>query len=374
LVVRMNILHLANHCRLGHGNVHVAVDLACVQAKHGDAVHFASDDGEFRELLVSAGVEHHLVNQRRFAPWNVASAVAGLIRVIREKRIEVVHAHMMAGAVLGFLATRLTPAKLVTTVHNSFDAHSHLMRLGARAVAVSEADRRRLIGMRFSPRRVVTIINGSIGGMRAAWCAGDPDIAVVRPAIVYVGGLHARKGVDDIIEAFRRVAEEFPAATLQIVGDGPDREALEAQARATGLADRIVFHGGLSDPQRVLRNCDIFAMASRVEPFGLVNVEARVAGCAVVATDVGGVPEALDDGAAGILVPPNDAAAMASELRRLLADPSRLQEMKVRAGRGLERFHVDRMYGEYRALYESLLSHKRRVVGPPGLEPGTKRL
>jgi glycosyltransferase involved in cell wall biosynthesis len=260
---------------------------------------------------------------------------------------------MMAGAVLGYLATRVTRASLVTTVHNSFDGHSTIMRVGDRIAAVSEAERITLMARGFSARKLVTIVNAPLGGARSRWFAGEPDIAITRPSITTVCGLHARKGVDTIIAAFRLVAGDYPAS-LNIVGDGPDRALLEQAARETGFGDRIHFHGSLRDPQKVLQSSDIFVLASHAEPLGLVNLEARHAGCAIIATAVGGVPEALDGGRAGILVPPGDPEAFARELRSLLGDPENLARMKARAREGIERFFVDRLYADYRDLYASL--------------------
>ena len=349
----MRILHLANHCRLGHGNVHAAVDLACIQAARGDSVAYASEDGEFRELLLATGVAHIPLKQRSKQPLELASALAKLIALIRDSRIDIVHAHMMAGAVLGYLATRVTRASLVTTVHNSFDGHSTIMRLGDRVAAVSEAERITLMARGFSAQKLVTIVNAPLGGARSRWFAEEPDIPIARPSITTVCGLHARKGVDTIIAAFRLVAGDCPA-TLNIVGDGPDRALLEQAARETGFGDRIHFHGSLRDPQKVLQSSDIFVLASHAEPLGLVNLEARHAGCAIIATAVGGVPEALDGGRAGILVPPGDPEAFARELRSLLGDPENLARMKARAREGIERFFVDRLYADYRDLYASL--------------------
>lgn len=358
----MRILHLANHCRLGHGNVHAAVDLACVQAQNGDTVAYAGEGGELRDLLIGAGVEHIALRQRSRDPREVLGAIIAVHRLIRRHGFDIVHAHMMSGALIGYCASRLTRASLVTTVHNSFDGHSAIMRLGDRVVAVSEAERRALAQKGFPESKLAAIANAPLGGKRLSAFADDPEVEVARPSITTVCGLHERKGVDTLIAAFAVVAARLPAE-LHIVGDGPDRAKLERMAAETGFGARIHFHGELRDPQKVLRKSDIFVLASHAEPFGLVNLEARYAGCAIVASDVGGIPEALDNGRAGVLVQPRDAAAFAREIARLLREPERLAEMKRRASLGLERFGVDRLYANYRRLYASLHwgSHEHRA-------------
>lgn len=351
----MKILHLVNHCRLGHGNVHAAVDLACIQAAKGDEVAYAGEGGELRDLLLRSGVEHIALRQRTGKPLELLRAVIRLRHIIRQRRIDIVHAHMMAGAALGFCATRLSRAALVATVHNSFDGHSRIMRLADGIAAVSEAERVTLMRRGFAERKLVTILNAPLGGARSSYFADEPALPVTRPSIATVCGLHQRKGVDIIIAAFALVAAKHPAE-LHIVGDGPDRARLEAAAAATGFGGRIHFHGSLDDPQTVLRNTDIFVLASHAEPLGLVNIEARSAGCAIVASDVGGIPEALDHGAAGLLVPPGDAGAFARAIDGLLGDPARLARMKQQALGNLERFSVERLHADYHRLYASLLA------------------
>jgi glycosyltransferase involved in cell wall biosynthesis len=347
----MNILHLVNHCRHGHGNVHLAVDLACAQAERGDSVIYAGEGGELQPLLLAEGVEHFDLKQRSRRPFEMAASLVRLVRLIRNRQVDVVHAHMMSGALLGYLATRVTGVPLVTTVHNSFDGHSVIMRLGDCVAAVSEAERRALVARGFSSAKVVTILNAPLGGARSRWFAGERDRALPRPSITTVCGLHERKGVDTIIEAFRQIAADH-AANLHIVGDGPDRAELERLAQATGFGSRIHFLGSIAEPQTILRSSDIFVLASHAEPLGLVNIEARQAGCAIVASDVGGIPEALDGGRAGILVPARDARGFAHAIRALLDDEGHLATMKAQAATGLERFSIGRLCEGYRDLYD----------------------
>ncbi|WP_062223039.1 glycosyltransferase family 4 protein [Aureimonas sp. D3] len=351
----MRVLHLANHCRMGHGNVHLAVDLACVQAEKGDTVFYGSEGGELEPTLAASGVTHVTVVQRTRRPQQLLGSVAQLRRLIRRERIDIVHAHMMSGAVLGYLATRASRARLVTTVHNSFDSHARIMRLGDRVVAVSQAERAALLSVGFKERQLATIVNATLGGARMRMFGSKDVWSRSVPVISTVCGLHRRKGVDTIIDAFASLAGRHPCE-LHIVGDGPDRQALESRAAATGFGERIVFHGSLEDPGRILRGADIFVLASHAEPMGLVNIEARQAGCAIVASDVGGIPEILDGGRAGMLVPPRDTAAFAQAIERLLTDPDHLRDMKQRSQDGIERFGVGHLWQEHDRLYTGLIS------------------
>ncbi|ALN72853.1 glycosyltransferase [Aureimonas sp. AU20] len=356
----MRILHLANHCRMGHGNVHLAVDLACVQAEKGDHVFYGGEGGELEPTLAASGVTHVPLVQRTRRPQELLGSLARLRGLIRRHRIDVVHAHMMSGAVLGYVATRASRARLVTTVHNSFDSHSRIMRLGDRVVAISRAEHATLRVAGFSERQLSIIVNATLGGARMRMFGTNETLTRPVPILCTVCGLHERKGVATLIDAFASIAALYESE-LHIVGDGPDRAALEARAAQTGFGNRIVFHGSLEDPGRVLRGAAIFALASHAEPMGLVNIEARQAGCAIVASDVGGIPEVLDEGQAGLLVPPRDVAAFAAAFDRLLGDPAYLAEMQRRSASNLERFGVDHLWSEHDRLYRELVGAPKSV-------------
>ena len=114
-------------------------------------------------------------------------------------------------------------------------------------------------------------------------------------------------------------------AHLYLVGDGPERELFERQARRSRWSDRIHFEGFQTVPQAYMLSADVFVLASRRESFGLVLIEARQAGCAIVATNVDGVAEALDGGRAGMLVPPRNVPSLAVALTRMLRNDRRSQ-------------------------------------------------
>ncbi|MFA5898194.1 MAG: glycosyltransferase, partial [Hyphomicrobium sp.] len=140
----MRIVHLVNHCVHG-GNVMVPVDLACIQAAAGHSVIYASAGGRYQPLLESSGVRHVTLEQSLRNPLTAASSFKTLFNLCREFKPSVLHAHMMSGAVIGYGVSRLLHIPLVTTVHNSFDRHSRLMRLGDQVAAVSDVEARLLL-------------------------------------------------------------------------------------------------------------------------------------------------------------------------------------------------------------------------------------
>jgi glycosyltransferase involved in cell wall biosynthesis len=167
--------------------------------------------------------------------------------------------------------------------------------------------------------------------------------------------LYTRTGISELIEAFQLIAQDFPQAHLYIVGEGPDRTMFEAMVQKCGeLKHRIHFEGFQPEPQRYMLSTDIFVLASHREPFGLVLTEARETGCAIVATDVDGIPETLDYGEAGILVPPQDSQSLAYALIQLLSDRQKLQDWKLRGQKNLQRFSTTRMTEETLNIYSEL--------------------
>jgi len=159
----------------------------------------------------------------------------------------------------------------------------------------------------------------------------DETVAVVNKAstgkILFVGRLVRRKGVDDLIEAFKISLSDFPDGSLEIVGDGPERARLTDLVGRLKLTDRVTFCGSLRGDAlyQKYRDCDVVAMPSRtmkddVEGFGTVFLEAGLMGRPSVGTYSGGIPEAVTDKVTGLLVPEGNVAELAAALITLLSD------------------------------------------------------
>jgi glycosyltransferase involved in cell wall biosynthesis len=179
--------------------------------------------------------------------------------------------------------------------------------------------------------------------------------ALSHPSVLTVCGMHPRKGVADLLQAFVLVVKEFPSARLYLAGEGPMLEEYKQLAATLGLGERAVFLGYCDDPRQYLAAADIFVLASHADPGPLVIAEARNAGCAIVASNVDGIPAMLDAGGAGMLVPPRAPERLAEAINSLLADPELLNEYKVRAATGKERFTVERVCRDMETIYAELL-------------------
>ena len=178
-----------------------------------------------------------------------------------------------------------------------------------------------------------------------------------QPMVLFVGRLVPYKGVDVLLDAMAGLD-----AVALIVGDGPQRGALEAQAHRLGIANKVRFLGSVTDQRlaSLYRECDVFVLPSvtRQEAFGVVQLEAMAAGKPVVSTDLGtGVGWVNRHGETGYVVPPRDANALGSAIRRLLADPDLRRSMGDAAMRRVRStFTVDRMIDDTLALYRDVMA------------------
>jgi glycosyltransferase involved in cell wall biosynthesis len=175
------------------------------------------------------------------------------------------------------------------------------------------------------------------------------------PIILTVARLDDQKGHTYLLEAMANI----PEAIVVLVGDGPTRTTLEAQAEQLGISARVRFLGYRTDIPDLLASSDFFVLPSIYEGFPLSILEAMAAGKAVVATAVGGTPEAVLDGETGYLVPPGDSAALAHAIRRVLVDTELAHEMGVAGGRRVqERFPITNMVQCVTNVYEELVNKR----------------
>ncbi|MBE9076334.1 glycosyltransferase family 4 protein [Romeria aff. gracilis LEGE 07310] len=350
----MRVLHILNHIRkVGNGIVNVAVDLACLQAQAGHQVSIVSGGGEYETLLTQYEVEHFLLNQTRTWP-NLARAAVQYRTIVRQVQPDIVHAHMMTGVILARGLKLWSQYGLVATVHNEFQENAKLMRLADRVIAVSQAVAESMQNRRMPAHKLRVVTNGTIQSPRLGLLKECKPALLHRPAITTVAGMNLRKGIAELIEAFELIALDFPEAHLYLVGHGPDQKKFQKQARQTRVANRIHFEGFQPDPRAYLLSSDVFVLASHREPFGLVISEARESGCAIIASNVDGIPEVLEHGRAGLLVPPANSSALATAIVELLENSNKLNYWRTQAQQNLDWLNVSRTSTETLNVYHEL--------------------
>ncbi|MGR6967088.1 glycosyltransferase family 4 protein [Geodermatophilus sp. URMC 61] len=349
----MKIVHVLNGvAHTGNGIANVAVDLAVEQRRRGHDVWVVSAGGGFLELLDNNSVAHHHVDFTSRTPRALARAYRQLARILDEINPEVVHAHTITPTVLGYFATRRRRAALIATVHNEYQRGVSMMRLADVVVGVSNAVSEAMVRRGVPRRKVHTVLNGTVGSPRRPPLARDDLVDLPPQSILTVGAVSHRKGADLLLAAFEHVLQDFPKAHLYYVGNVDWQHPADV-ARSKSWADQVHFVGFDAQPQRYFPAASVFVLASRREPLGLVLLEALEAGLPVVASDVDGIPEALDFGRAGLLVKVGDANDLAAKIKALLRLEGDRKSLAEAGARHVATLTVASMTGLYLDLYKS---------------------
>jgi glycosyltransferase involved in cell wall biosynthesis len=339
----------------------------------------AQGSGPLHDAAEAAGARYvELRHVRRpIDPWHDALALVELIRLCRKVRPHIVHAHSSKMGVLGRLAAWLARVPVrVLTVHGwSFAAYNGLARsvflwierlmrpLTTMVVCVAEATRQEgLAAGTCDPQRTVVIHNAvAVRTFRPTSRRGGTV------EVVGVGRFAYPKDFTTLLDALTLVAAP---CRVRLAGDGPALTAVASALAQNGLSHRVELLGARADVPNLLARSEVFVLSSRSEGFPVSVLEAMAAGLPVVATDVGGVREAVEDGETGFLVPAADSEALAGALDRLLVDG----ELRRRLGaagraRALSRFDVSR----YRAAYGELYWERLNASTESGEQPVARR-
>lgn len=348
----MKILHIANHVKeCGNGIVNVMIDLACEQARLDHKVAVVSAGGKYTDLLNEHHIQHYTLDQTR-RPMQMVQAFFHFRKIVKTFKPDIIHAHMMTGAVLSRLMKGSHKYKIVTHVHNEFQKSADFMKVGDSVIAVSQAVAESMLNRGVKERKLCVVKNGTIGSSRRK--PGE-EVTLDGLSIVSVAGMYERKGIPELMEAFEKVASVHPEANLYLIGEGPDKAKFERKASQSPYSGRIHFLGYRPNPQTYMKAADIFVLASHKEAFGLVLLEAREVGCAIVATDVDGIPETLDFGKSGMLVPPKAPEKLANAILAMLEYPDVREAYRKSAQQGLEYYSVGRVANDTLKIYEQLL-------------------
>jgi glycosyltransferase involved in cell wall biosynthesis len=363
------ILHV---CESTVGGVGVVIaELARDQVARGSAVAVAAPaGGPFLDDLAAGGVHVAAWDARaQPGPW-VAREFAALARIVRDFDPTLVHLHSSKAGLVGRMLVRRRRPTILQPHSWSFWARTGAVakatlgweRLAARwtDVVLCVSDEERRVGEQSGIRTHYRVLpNGANlerfqpGDRPAARAAlgVDPDV----PLIACVGRLHRQKNQGALLDVWERVRAAVPGARLALVGDGPDREQLEARA-----PDGVDFVGSVDDVRPWLAAANAIAQPSRWEGMSLALLEALASGRSVVVTDVQGMREVVVDGV-GAVVPPEDPDALLAALVERLRDPERADE-EGRAGRRHVEANHDRrvQLDAVAALYEELLDDRRR--------------
>lgn len=333
---------------------------------------FELDGNPAAEPLRDLGlVPVNLDSPKPFSP----KSVRAVRQHISDLSPDIVHTHLGGADVVGSLAARSLGVPVVSTIHTALWSHHvrtyvkrGVVRLCAdRVIAVSDSARRSYEKRGFAGKdQTVTIHNGvDVAAMPGSGRALRHELGWREDDLVLgmVSALRAVKGHDIAIAAFRQLIDEFPTLKLLIVGRG--REWDEIKRMTSDLGGSVAMIGHRFDVMRCFDAFDVCVHPSEIEAFPTTLIEAMAASVPVVATAVGGIPEIVDDGRTGVLVPaPPTAERVTEALRPLLRDQLRRQALAKAARRAYEeQFTSGPWIRSTRALYDEVLAEKRNRVG-----------
>jgi glycosyltransferase involved in cell wall biosynthesis len=320
-------------------------------------------------------------NVRSFRSFSAIAQQARLARHVARRRIDIVHTYSFYGNLFAVPPARLAGVPLVIASIRDRAPYLTPMQKRAQRWACQFADcilvnalavKEWLIGEGYDASKIVVIPNGvdlsrfeRVADAPSPFPAlGIPDGA---PVVLVVSRLNPLKGLEPFLEAAALVAPEVPHARFVIVGDTNPNERsywsnLTSLTGRLGLTDRVTFAGLRRDIPQLMSAATVSVMPSLNEALSNVLLESMAAGAPVVATCVGGTPEAIDDGCNGVLVPPGDPRAMASAITALLSDPERARRLGTAARQSInERFSMKRMVSATEQLYQVLLDGRTQV-------------
>ena len=373
----MKVLHVIDHMGLG-GEQRVVQDLAVMRAPDVEATVWSLRSHELpgtADRMATAGVSYHTLGFSSSNPF----APAAFRGRLRDARPDVLHLHLEYSTLIGALAALSLPAPrpiLVASVANDPYRQGVFHRWAGRRLAPSiDLHVTHSRGIHDSvlrayarrPRRVECVSLGIDLGRFERSLASPERVAGYRRGagrvVGTIGRLVPQKAIHVLLDATPALLQDDPATRVLVVGDGPLRGALEAQASRLGIAHAVEFAGYQEDVVSAYAAMDVFVLPSRDEGFGLVFLEAMAVGVPVIGTRVIGSEDAVEDGTTGLLVPYADAPALAQAIRRLLDDAElrcRLRDTaaeRVRRSCSREQFAAQ-VEAVYRGLMQRRLSRR----------------
>jgi N-acetyl-alpha-D-glucosaminyl L-malate synthase BshA len=363
----------------------VATELGIELAQRGHEIHFISYSQPFRLTAAHDNIRFHEVTVSQYPlfeypPYDLALATR-MAEVAEIYDLDLLHVHYAiphsVSAMLArqMLASATFPRHLpyVTTLHGTDitlvgqdPSYLPVTRFSIAesdgVTAISDYLRERTV-QEFAVTKPIEVIHNfvncdvytrpkDVSAERSVFAEPEEKI------LVHLSNFRPVKRIGDVVEIFHRVQKEIPSRLIMI-GDGPERPAAEWQAHRLGLLNRIYFLGKQDNVQEKLAISDLMLLPSQLESFGLAALEAMACQVPSVATNVGGVPEVVDDGKTGILCDVGDVECMAKRAIEVLSDEKRLREMgKLARFEAQSRFCSTKIIPQYEKFYQRVMERK----------------
>lgn len=368
----MKVLHINTHINIG-GIGQYILSLTKALKNRGIECVVASSGGDLEPELKSCGITHRYldIKTKSFLSPKILKAVFILSDIIREEKIDLIHAHTRVSQVVTNFASRRTGIPYISTCHGYFKTRVSRRLFdtwGMRVVAISDAVKTHLEkDFGIDEERIALIYNG-IDINRFSLNDSSEEIAKARislglkegPVIGTMGRLSPVKGQRFLIEAMKYAISKKARAQCLVIGSGTEEKMLKNLSKSLGLEDVIKFIGSTyADTPLYLSCTDIFVLPSVEEGLGLALLEAMSLSKPCIGSDIGGISDIIEDGVNGCLVPAGNVKAIGNAILRLLADRIFSEEMG-RRGKELvrEKFSIDLMVSKMIKLYQEVMSEK----------------
>ena len=364
-MAKIRVLHVDSELPWRGGERQV-LELMRRQRRRRDEPHLAAPaNSAIFERARAESFPVHAVAMR--GTWDLGAAAA-LARLHRTVRPDVVHWHAARAHALGAIAAAFAPvpARVLSRrvdflVRRSLGSRILYAQPIDAIAAISGGVRDALIRSGVDPARIRVIPSGidlapfdepfDRPAVRARLGLSETDVLALQ-----VAALAPHKSQTTLLQAMARIRSRHPNLRVWVAGDGPLRAALSREHAALGLGESVRFLGFREDVTELLRAADLFVISSYLEGLGTSILDAMAAGLPVVATRVGGIPEAVADGETGVLVAPSDPQGLGEAISGLTADPDRRSRLGEAGRRRARLFSADRTEALTRELYEEVLT------------------
>jgi glycosyltransferase involved in cell wall biosynthesis len=366
-----HILYLANAGNIiGGGQISLRNLLEGLDEKKYYPLVVCPNRGNLVDEFKNIGIETIIIKMESLRKLNVLSwisTICKLIRLIRKRSIDIIHSNGTRPTIYGGIAARLTKTPLIWHVRiadtdNWVD--KVLARFSTKILVVSKAVRLRFKGIK---KKIAVVYNGIdldkfnpfINGTKIRQ---EFSLLSSTPLVGIVGRLDNYKGHEYFIKAARKVIDAIPNTRFLIVGDGENRKKLESLKMKLGLNGHVIFTGNRDDIAEIMAALDLFVLSSVSEGFGRSAVEAMACGKAVVASNVGGLSEVVEDGVTGKLIPSKNPDSLTMAILSLLEDNEKTRRMGHAGRQRAEKmFSLRENIMKTVRIYEQVISNQEEL-------------
>ncbi|MBF0485683.1 MAG: lipopolysaccharide heptosyltransferase II [Candidatus Omnitrophica bacterium] len=364
----MRILQILPELDVG-GVERGTVDMARYLVEHNHHSVVVSNGGALVPVLEAQGSRHYTLPVHKKDIFTMGQCVKDLERIIREEKIDIVHARSRVPAWIAYFAVRKTDAEFLTTCHGYYSDNfmSRVMGWGKLVIVISEVIGRHMIDHFGVRAENVRLVPRSVDLDKFCFRERQPGQSSF--TVSMIGRITPLKGHGYFLKAMAKLLRQKPFVRVRVIGDAPAnkvayKESLLLLAKRLGIADKIEFLGNRSDIPQLLSETDALVLSTVTqEAFGRVLIEAQAVGVPVVATKVGGVVDVVEHEKTGLLVLPKDSDTIAAAVMRIMDDRKLTDAMVVEArGRVEERYTLEQMALKTIKVYEELKASTNILV------------